>query len=252
MQQIKKIVHAYQGLLISTIMIIVCGAGFLFGIIPLVFKTIDVNTQQQTHTAAVDVLKQKITALQSINEDEIRGNLQTLLSAIPSDKSLATLFSTLDGLSAQTGVSIEDVSLARPGSLATASATRLSAAERAIGSNILPISIHVSGTYDHIQEFLTTSIKIRRLFRVQSFDISFLQNGTPSASMLAATIVMESFYSPMPSSIGSVNQPVSGLTPSDIDTISKIAAMKLLTPAASSPVSPNGASGAVKPDPFSL
>ena len=252
MQQIKKILHTYQTLVISTVIIVLCGVGFLWGIIPLIHKTIDVNAEQKIHAEAVDVLKQKITVLQSINEDEIRGNLQTLLSAIPSDKSLATLFSTLDGLSTQTGISIEDVSLARPGSLATASATRLTVAERAIGSNILPLSIHVSGTFDHIQNFLTTSINIRRLFRVQSFDISFLQNGTPSASLLTATIVMEAFYSPIPSSIGAVNQPLPELTPSDIDTISKVAAMKLLTPAASSPVFPNGSSGGVKPDPFSL
>jgi len=102
----------------------VCGVGFVVGIVPLGGKAIDENNELPALSSEVAGLKNKTSVLQTIDENEMRSDMQTLLSAVPSDKSLSTLLSTVDGLAAATGVSVDTISLERPGSLATASARR--------------------------------------------------------------------------------------------------------------------------------
>ena len=248
--QFKKLFHEYQGLIISIGILIVCGLGLLLGVVPLIQKTIDLNTESRTISAEVDLLNNKVSVLQSIDENAMRSDLQTLLSAVPSDKSLSTILGTLDGLTGKTGVSSENFSLSKPGSLATESAKRLTADEQAVGSNILPFAISLTGTLDQMRGFLATSISVRRLFRVRSFDVSFLKTGTESGSMVSANVAMDAFYSPLPSAIGSVSQQLTALTSTDTDLIAKVAGMQLLVQTSASLPPPSV--GAAKPDPFSL
>lgn len=248
--QLKKLFHEYQGLIVSIGILIVCGLGVLLGVVPLIQKTIELNTQNHSLSAEVDLLNNKVSVLQSIDENAMRSDLQTLLSAVPSDKSLGTLLGTLDGLTGKTGVSSGDFSLPKLGSLATESAKRLSADEQAVGSNILPFTISLTGTLDQMRGFLATSISVRRLFRVRTFDVSFLKSGTESGTMVSANVAMDTFYSPLPSAIGSVREPLTALTSDDSDLIAKVNAMQLLVTTAATLPPPTG--GAGKPDPFSL
>jgi Tfp pilus assembly protein PilO len=242
---LKKIFHEYQGLIVSVGILVISGFGLLVGVVPLMQKAIDVNDECSTLSGDVNVLNNKISVLETVNEDSMRSDLQTLLSAVPSDKSFLTLLGTLDGLTAKSGVSMGALSLTKPGSLSTASAERLTADEQAVGSNILPFTVNISGTFDQVHAFMTLATSIRRLFRVRTFDISFV--GPDSA---LATVDMDAFYSPLPSTIGSAHQLLTALTSSDTDLIAKVAAMDLLVTAAT-PLPPPSA-GAAKPDPFSL
>jgi hypothetical protein len=156
----------------------------------------------------------------------------------------------LDGLTAKTGVSVGDFSLSKLGSLATDSAQRLNADEQAVGSNILPFTISVEGTFDQLRAFFTAGISVRRLFRFRTFDVSFVKIGTESANVVSANVAMDTFYSPLPSTIGSVSQPVTALTGTDTDLIAKVAAMQLLVTTSAPMPPPTG--GAGKSDPFSL
>lgn len=248
--QLRKLFREYQGLIISVGVLIVSGLGLVLGVVPLIQKTIDLNTENSSLSAEVDLLNNKVSVLQSIDENMMRSDLQTLLSAVPSDKSLGTLLGTLDGLTGKTGVSSGNFSLSKLGSLATESAQRLTADEQAVGSNILPFTISLTGTLDQMRGFLATSISVRRLFRVRTFDVSFLKAGTESGTMVSANVAMDTFYSPLPSAIGSVSQPLTALTSTDTDLIAKVAAMPLLVQ--TSATLPPPTAGAGKPDPFSL
>lgn len=248
--QLKKIFRDYQGLIVSIGILLICGFGFVLGVVPLAQKAIDQNREFNTLSAEVNILKNKVSVLETLDEETIRNTLQTLLSAVPSDKSLSTLLGTVDGLAAQTGISVDTFSLSKLGGLSTASAERLSADEQGAGSNILPFTISIAGTLDQMRAFLTASISVRRLFRIRTLDVSFLKTGTVSASMVSANMAMDAFYSPLPSTIGSVNQPLTALTNTDDDLIAKVAAMKLLVQPSST--LPPPAAGAAKSDPFSL
>jgi Tfp pilus assembly protein PilO len=249
--QLRKLSREYQGLIVSIGILIVCGLGVLLGVVPLIQKTIDLNTENRSLSAEVDLLNNKVSVLQSIDENAMRSDLQTLLSAVPSDKSLSTLLDTLDGLTGKTGVSSGNFSLSKLGSLATESAQRLSADERAVGSNILPFTISLTGTLDQMRGFLATSVSVRRLFRIRTFDVSFVKTGTESGTMVSANMAMDTFYSPLPSAIGSVSEPLTALTSTDTNLIAKVAAMQPLVQT-SSVTLPPPTGGAGKSDPFSL
>lgn len=249
--QLRKLFREYQGLIVSIGILIVCGLGILLGVVPLIQKTINVHTESRTLSAEVDLLNNKVSVLQSIDENAMRSNLQTLLSAVPSDKSLGTLLGTLDGLTSQAGVSVDSFSLSKLGSLATESAKRLSADEQAVGSNILPFTISIAGSFDQIRALFAASVSVRRLFRIRTFDVSFLKAGTESANMVSAHVGMDAFYSPLPSAIGPVSEPLTALTSTDVDLIAKVAAMRPLAQT-SSVALPAPAAGAGKADPFSL
>jgi Tfp pilus assembly protein PilO len=248
--QLKKIFREYQGLIVSIGILIVSGLGFVLGVVPLLQNTITMNNEFNTLSAEVDVLKNKVSVLETIDEDTMKSNLQTLLSAVPSDKSLSTLLGTVDGLTAQTGVSVDNFSLSRLGSLATDSAQRLNADEQAVGSNILPFKISIAGSFDQVRAFFAAAVSVRRLVRIRTFDASFLKTGTVSANMVSANVTMDAFYSPLASTIGSVRQPVTALSDTDNELIAKVAAMQLLVQPSSTLPPPSA--GAAKSDPFSL
>ncbi|MCX6792342.1 MAG: hypothetical protein NT149_04900 [Candidatus Gottesmanbacteria bacterium] len=251
--QLNKLFHNYLGLIVSVGILIVSGLGILLGVVPILQKTIDMNTQFNSLSAEVDILKNKVSVFESIDEVSMRSNVQTLLSAVPSDKSLPTLLGTLDGLTAKTGVASGNFSLAKLGSLATESAQRLSADEQDVGGNILPFTIDITGSLDQIRGFLAASVSVRRLLRIRTFDVSFLKTApesSESANLVSATLGMDTFYSPLPTTIGSVSQPLTALTSTDDDVIAKVASMQLLV-VPSSPLPPPSV-GPSKPDPFSL
>jgi Tfp pilus assembly protein PilO len=251
--QITKLFREYQSLIISVGILIASVLGIIFGVVPLVQKTIDMNDGIKSVSAEVDVLKNKVTVLESIDEASMRSHAQILLSAVPADKSLPTLLATLDGLAAQTGVSSGNFTLSKLGSLATVSAERLSADERDVGGNILPFTLNISGSFDQLRGFFASSVSVRRLVRVRTFDISFLKvenEASASANLVTATLGMDTFYDSLPTTIGAVGQPLTGVTSADEDVIAKVAAMQLLV-APSSPLPPPSG-GPVKADPFSL
>jgi Tfp pilus assembly protein PilO len=255
MNDLKKFYRTYKSLVISVGILLACGAALLLGIIPLIQTTIGLDAQRRVQAIQVGALQQKLTVLQSMDEGKLRQDLQMLLSAVPSDKSLGTVFSTVDGLSTQTGLSIDSFSITKPGSLSTASAQQLTVDEQAVGSNIVPVSIHFTGTLDQIRTFLTSAVLVRRFLRIRSIDINLRQgNSAPVASssgtMASVSMTIDAFYSPIPSSIGSVSQAIDGLKTSDTDIIAKVAAIQLITPPSAGLSLPS--STGLKPDPFSL
>jgi len=235
----------YRGLIFSLSILLVCILGFLFGIVPVAQQVINRAESLSSRTKDLNALKMKISVLQGIDENTLRTDLQTLLSAVPSDKSLATLLTTVDNLTAQTGVSVGSLSLTKPGSLSTASASQLTEDEKQVGSNILPFAVSVSGTFDQIRTFLSTASLVRRLFRVRTFNISFQDN-----NIVSTIVTLNAFYFPLPSTIGPVIQPVTLLSGADTDTVAKVESLRLLT-GSMSPLPPPS-SGPAKSDPFSL
>lgn len=248
--KLNKIFRDYQGLILSIGILLASGLGILVGVVPLVQKTIAMNTQLNSVSAEVDVLKNKVSVLESIDEVSMRNNVQILLSAVPSDKSLSTLLGTLDGLSAKTGVSVGSFTLAKLGSLATDSAQRVSANEQAVGGNILPFTINISGTFDQLRGFLAASVSVRRLLRIRTVDVAFATTASGSARTASATLGMDTFYAPLLTTIGSVSQPLTPPTSTDDEIVAKMAGMQLLI-VPSAPLPPPSL-GPAKPDPFSL
>ncbi len=214
--ELLKLFRRYQEFTLLIVVGALSLAALGFGIVPLAKRTVALSRQLSSLTGDISLLRSKQAVLQAADEAVLRNNLLTLASAVPPDKSLSTVMTTLDYVSTNARVDVIDVTLSRPGSIATDSAKKLSADEAKIGSNLLPLSVTVRGPFDKVRSFLTTISIVRRLFRVRSLDVSV--NGT----FAEARMELDGFYAPYPVSIGSVIQPISPLTDRETQIIAVI------------------------------
>jgi hypothetical protein len=217
MINIRKFFRTYGNVIISISILLGITGGTIVGLIPAIRSIIVTRGAINQLSTDVDSLKNKANTLESMEEDTFRKYLSELVLAVPPDKSLPSLFSTIDGLGAKTGVSLSDFTLSKPGSLATASAKQITSEEKQTGSNLLPFTVTVGGTYDQIYEFVQQSIQVRRFFRVKYFDISFA-----SINAMSVRMGMDSYYAPYPINLGSAGQAIESLSQDDEAIIAKI------------------------------
>lgn len=225
MISINKAIRIYQGLLLSIGLIIIAIGGTLFGIIPGVKSSLSMFEEMQTLGKEVEQLKRKNEILESFDLEILRQELSVALSAVPGDKSLPTLFTTIEGLTQQTNTTLTAMNLSSPGSISTVSAKIVSAEERLIGSGLLPISITIDGQLDNLKNFLTTSTTVRRLLRIRKVDILFLNETTARASLS-----VDAFYLPLPQLIGKASDAISPMTPNEEELIARLGNFPLLVP----------------------
>ncbi len=252
MNSYKKYIRKYQGLAISLGVIIVVVLCVFFGLLPAVTKIKEMRASVSDLSSQVSVLQQKAAILESIDEETYKNYLADLALAVPTDKSLTSLFSTIDGLSRETGVTLSDFTLSRPGTIATESAKRLSNDERKLGSSLLPFTLTVTGTYEQIRKFVEYAVSVRRFFRIRYFSISFDEK----KETISVHMGMDAYYAPLPTNLGSASQSVEGITQSDQSVIEKVMGMAVLGRENDRPVQTDNwgttVPAAPREDPFSL
>ncbi len=142
----------------------------------------------------VEVLQKKVTVLNNLDEESLQQNVALTTSAVPLDKSLPTILSTMEGISDKTGVSLKSLIVDAPGAISTDSASakqQQTTADKKTGAIALPYSVTLSGTFDQIKTFLAVSNKVRRLIRAKSFTLNFTDE------QLTTQISFETFYAPL-------------------------------------------------------
>lgn len=239
--QLNKIVRPYKNLIIMAVGSLLAIAGIVFGVVPLAQKTIALAGGVRALTAEVDLLRRTSATLQLLDEATLRRSVLTLASAVPSDKSLPSILTTLDTVSGGSGIALTDVSLTKPGSLATESAKKLTRDEVKIGANLLPFSVSGRGTFEQVQSFLTSVVSVRRMFRLRSMSVLL------SGGLSTVLADLDAYYFPYPTTVGPATG-VSGLTEAEEKTITSIGLLPLSSVTSVSTISASAPSG--KNDPF--
>lgn len=205
---IRRFLRTYQGFVISGVVLIFGILAFFFAVIPGIQATRDLYDNLKTVENDISKLQGKLQLLEALNEEDIRDQLMVLVSVVPQGKSVPTIFSTIEGLAQESGVSVIDLSLTSPGTLASMSATvRQSASEKKIGASTLPFTLSASGDYDQIRRFVGKINAVRRIFDVTSFDISISATGVTQVR-----ISLAAFYQPLPTKVGAIQAPVTPLS----------------------------------------
>jgi Tfp pilus assembly protein PilO len=240
-----KFFRSNRDILIPILMILASIIGGIFGIIPAVKKVNNIRNTTIELTKTIQVLRTKINILESKDINTYRDQFTELIKAVPGDKSLPTIFSTLDALGAQSGVTLTEFTLSKIGSIASESGTMSSLEEKQIGSNLLPFTITVNGSYDQIYAFLSQVNNVRRFFRVKKFELSF-----DNTSAISVTMGMDSFYAPISKAIGTVESPLEPLSQQEEDLITKISQMPYVGQVESVPSTDIVSPTSPKPDLF--
>ncbi|OGG11492.1 hypothetical protein A2Z00_03535 [Candidatus Gottesmanbacteria bacterium RBG_13_45_10] len=241
----KRFVRSYRGIIISLVIIIGVIIGAIAGLVPVIQKIFALQSETASLSSDVSLLRTKLNYLDQLDEPTLKSYLVELAAAVPPDKSLSSLFGTIDGLSARTGVAVSEFTVLSAGSIASEAAKQQTQEEKKIGSNLLPFTVKVMGGYDQIRNFLDQSVGVRRFFRVRNFDISFAD-----VTSISVRMGMDAFYLPFPTNLGSVQEQLQPLTEEEQNLITKVANLPLLgqTVSVTSGMQPSVSS---KADPFS-
>lgn len=214
---IRRFLRLYEGFVISGAIILFGIMAVFFAVIPGIRTTVDLYGKVGELQKETDALSGKLAFLQSMDEESLRGQLALLLSVIPQEKSVPTIFGTVDGLVAKAGVRITDMTITNPGSIATGSATKSTDSLKVKGVPFLQFSLNVSGSYDYIQEFFGLVNQVRRLFTVENFGLSIVSTGETQAR-----IALRAYYQPLPTKLGSVQAPVQKFSQIEVATLEKL------------------------------
>ncbi len=248
MRGLKRFLKAYRGFVVASAILLFVVLGFIFGIMPAAQKVFAIRDETVTLETQTGELRKKAAILAAIDEATYKRLLADLVTAVPADQSLTSLFSTIDGLAAQTGITLTDLGLTRPGALATESARKQSVQEKQVGTNLLPFAVTITGSYDQIREFLARVVKVRRFFRVRGFNLSLVDPTNVSVRM-----TMDAFYAPYLTAIGGVDTKIEELTEKDEQVIQAVTSLPLVGDAGVAPP-PSEGSGSVptvlKDNPF--
>jgi len=127
----------------------------------------------------------KLSILSSKDSNMLLSQVREAEKALPSQKDIPGLLSSLDRLAQETGVSITSFQVSPGEVTATFSA-------QAVGAESLPFKMAISGGYDGVRNFLTRAVNTNRTLRIRSVAITAqAQAGQASVS---ASLDMETFY----------------------------------------------------------
>lgn len=238
-------VRVYQHVIISGVIIVFCLIASIFAVVPAIGTVRETLSNMQTLADETDMLQKKLNILNTLDEDMLRVQLKEVLSAVPAERSFATVFETVEGVAAQTGVSVISMNLVGGATLATPSASKISASDKKLGTRTIPFSVSINGSLSAVQEFIARIPKVRRLFRIRVFSISFPKDLRP----LTVSVEMDAFYEPLPSTLGTAKTTLPTLTDADQAMITRLIELPLAT--FESGAMPPPLIGKIKDNPFS-
>ena len=216
---IRKFFRRYQTQVVYGVMVFVSVAALWYGLIPAWARVRQLFADRQTLISQIVQIQKKIAILEGLDEDALRSQLMALVSAVPADNAIPSVFSTIDGVAAESGITLESLVIQNPGSLATQSARRQTAEEQRFGANTLMFSAVAEGTLEQMRMFFERTVAVRRSLRVRYFDVAL------SAGNLANLRVgMDAFYVPIPTSLGEVLGSIEPLAPQEEETIRRLSA----------------------------
>lgn len=218
MNNYKGNIKIYKTFIIHGCIICASVIAFFIGIMPAIRKVRELRQSILSVREEVRIYDEKLLFVNTLNEDQLEKNLTSLVSAVPTTKSLPTIFSMIEGLSRQSGANISSFSIESPGSIATDS-SKPNIVDADTGSNIISFSVIVSGSLESLRAFLDAARNIKRLVRVDTFSISISKENQGGSY----SVRLSMFYIPLPEKLVQPQAPLSPLTQDDQKLIDEVA-----------------------------
>ena len=248
MNNVRRFLKTYEALLGWGALAVVAVLGLLLGVIPAARTVFTVFKDTRTLREEIERLSVKSQTLSSYTTEALGDVVRELASAAPSDKSVGTLFGTVDGVAKRTNVSITGLNLESVGSVASGSSKSKPSSkseESKTGAKVLSATVAVEGNLDNVRSFLDTIVKVRRLILVKNFELGTSEK----TGLLTARINLESYYIPSPTTIGKASDTIDPFSAQELALVEKLISYSVVFET----VSLTGESGSspANPDPFS-
>lgn len=169
--------NRYRGIIIPILIVIFSLAGFIFGVLPAANQIFSKIGQLRDTVSQTTAIGHRIETIAQFPEELLTQYGSLVAGTLPQDKSLASVFSSVDSLATQTGVSILDIGVTNAGTLATESGTLRLDFEKKTGVRIVPVSLSLLGSNEAITTFISKAASARRMMIVQNFELSRTKDG---------------------------------------------------------------------------
>lgn len=214
LRTVKRFIRLHKPLVLNGIVLCVSLVALFVGLVPSLQKTIMLIEDIRTLGEEVDRIQDKLNVLQSLDSTELENASVDVLAAVPSDKSIETLLSTVEAVANKNGMVISDLSIESIGTFSSGSAG-LQVKPEGI---ILTETVSLKGEITQIRNFLSDCLRVRRLLRIKSLELS----AVPKSTDMTARLGIEVFYLPLPTTIGKASDPLKPFSEQELSTLAKI------------------------------
>lgn len=190
----------------------------------------------ETEVAELEV---KANLLAGVDPQVLQQNLLVLTSALPTEKSLPTILSTVEGVAGKTGATVVSIDLQGPGSLASESAVAHLPTSK-FPAQRLTAEVMVRGEVEQLKEYLGLISKVRRLLTVAKFGLN-----TTNPANATLSLSVNAYYGALTDSSGALK-----LTPLSTEEENILSIVENLPSMSTFALTPAAPLGQVRDNPF--
>jgi Tfp pilus assembly protein PilO len=176
-------------------------------LIPKITQIFEVRQSLSKEKARLAKLTQKLADLEGLDDNELATKATLMVVALPAEKDVPLILATLSSLGREAGMGIESVKVS-PGELSTESG-KIKKKGKEEETPTLPFEVLVKGTIESLKNFLDRLGSTIPVMRVESASLSFEEGEWQ------AKISLDTFFLPLPKSLGAVETPLAKISPEE-------------------------------------
>lgn len=180
-------------------------------------------------------LTAKVAFLEGLQESELQSKTETVLAFLPAEKDLPWALTTIRNLAGNTGLELRSIQVGA-GEISTGSSL-IKSEKNNLDS--LEFKVVVGGGWDQLKNFLSQIEEGFPLTRVAKTNISFLPPG------IEATLLLNRFSLPLPTTLGASEDPVAVILPSEEEIYRQL--LEIIPPGSGTPVTVSFPAGRENP-----
>jgi len=210
--------------------LIVIGLGIFF-IQPKVVTIMEKQASIKQENSRKELLQTKIQKLENLSKrkTELLAQLTAINEALPTQKDVPTLIIQIQKTAQDSDVEIQSIQLS-PGKLID---------DQAVAKTTdITINLSIRGNYEAIETFLGKVFRGKRLINLESINLAS-SGSTDSDSGLTASIVMSTYYQPLPPKAADETEEVPEETTADQEVYSKLQSYESLQATGNDIVAPS-------------
>ena len=218
--KIRRFIRMNTSLVVYSVLLFLGVIALFVGLVPALQKSYTLIRDLQTLQDEMNGIQKKVTMLSALNQGEVERRSEDVLLAVPTDKSVSTLLSSVEAVAFKNGLSISDMSIEAIGSLATDSGIQQTKPE----GNTITETVSLRGTLIQLREFLSEVVRVRRLMTIKNMALTAI----PKSMLMTAQLSVEVYYQPFPTTIGKATDPIEPFSQKEINTLDKVASYPVM------------------------
>lgn len=253
---IKTLLQFKQYLMLPLLTVVVILGLFILVVSPNIQGLVVLQRQIKLDTSEFKALESKLNSLRVLDDGLLDEQVKMMEEVLPSSKTVLKWINSFSGLAADTGVILGSFTL-NPGSIASESAIATSSAgmrtsevqERAVSASDpqqrkkagaagdlehFSVNLEVNGAYPQVREYVMSLEKIAPLVRMANLKISqeegnryaSLFSGLADQDRIKGEMQILVFYTPNKPVLGSVSQPITTATESELALYAQLKNLK--------------------------